>query len=90
MQYSCISLESLCYEANSHATETESHATVGQHDPPPCHCRGFLHKYLTGEYNLTFATWKKSAQGREFKVYKEREGKMEKRDEIERKGGRKE
>ena len=29
-----------------------------------------------GEYNLTFA--KKSAQGREFKVYKEREGKKRK------------
>ena len=42
-----------------------------------------------GEYNLTFATpplkgeGKKSAQGREFKFYKEREGK--KKEKMERK-----
>ena len=56
-----------------------------------------MEKY-TGEYNLTFAPpplrggGKKSAQGREFKVYKEREGKKERKekgDERKRKRGKK-
>jgi len=41
---------------------------------------------LTGEYNLTFfGGGEKLAQGREFKVYKEREGKKERKDGKERK-----
>ena len=49
----------------------------------------------SGENNVTFAPppgggGKKSAQGREFKVYKEREGKKEKKRWKERKRGRKE
>ena len=42
-----------------------------------------------GEYDLT-SPLPPSAQGREFKVFKEREGKKERTEEKERKGGRKE
>jgi len=49
-----------------------------------------ISRLLTGEYNLTFfGGGEKLAQGREFKVYKEREGKKERKDGKERKRGRK-